>query len=188
MRADYCDATFGGAACTCIVIFFDITGGSCGMWSPSPISSCSVWVPGGSSMNVSVWPSPKCRWFLSLGIGSSSGGRRHRSAGGGDRCSAWMCRPGRRRNCAVPNHTLISGRSHDLAVVRPADIDIGVASARSVRLARHPARVPGACWALTAAAAARHAGGNEHGHASQCMSLVHWVLPSRGRWMAEQRR
>ncbi len=60
---------------TITVIFFDMTGGSCGTWSASPISSWMVWRPGGSSTKVSVWPAPRWMCFLSLGIGSSSGGR-----------------------------------------------------------------------------------------------------------------
>ena len=39
---------------TVIVIFSDSTGGSCGIWFWSARSSCSVWVPGGSSRVTSV--------------------------------------------------------------------------------------------------------------------------------------
>ena len=44
---------------TVTVILFEATGGSCGMWAWSAMSSCSVCVPGGSSTKVSVCPLPK---------------------------------------------------------------------------------------------------------------------------------
>jgi Protein of unknown function (DUF2950) len=46
---------------TVIVFFSETTGGLCGMWSLSPMMSCSVCVPGDSSTMVSVCPPPKCR-------------------------------------------------------------------------------------------------------------------------------
>ena len=44
---------------TMMVIFFEITAGSCGMCSKSPNTSCSVCLPGGRVSVVSVWPLPK---------------------------------------------------------------------------------------------------------------------------------
>ncbi len=44
---------------TVMVIFFDITGGSCGIWFLSPKINCNVCLPGGSSIVASVCPPPK---------------------------------------------------------------------------------------------------------------------------------
>ena len=43
------------------VIFFEYTGGLCGICMSSPINSCSVCLPGGNEIIVSVSPAPKCR-------------------------------------------------------------------------------------------------------------------------------
>src|ERR671933_848794 len=67
-------ATLFSPPCTWMVIFFDINGGSCGTWSPSPIRSCSVCVPGGRSTKVSVCPSPKRQIFLVVRVGVFRGG------------------------------------------------------------------------------------------------------------------
>jgi hypothetical protein len=43
------------------VIFFEYTGGLCGICISSPISNCRVCLPGGNWIIVSVSPAPKCR-------------------------------------------------------------------------------------------------------------------------------
>ena len=55
---------------TVMVIFFDSTGGECGMWFESPNSSCSVCLPGVSVTVVSVCPLPKCTILSLAGSGA----------------------------------------------------------------------------------------------------------------------
>jgi hypothetical protein len=48
----------------------DMTGGTWGTCDQSPNTNCSVCVPGGSVTIASVCPPPKCRCWLSEGIGA----------------------------------------------------------------------------------------------------------------------
>ena len=108
-----------------MVIFCDMTGGSCGTWSLSPISSCRVWVPGGSSMHrlglagaeVEVVAVVRDRLVQRRQVGVD---QQVVVAGIG---LVHACR--RHAHVAQPEPHL-EALGYHLAVVRPADIGIGV--------------------------------------------------------------
>ena len=112
-----------------MVIFLEITGGSNGIWSLSARISCSVYLPGGRSSTVSVWPAAEVQ------VGAIVGDRlvHGRQVGVDEQVmmpGIGLVDPGRRHSHVAQAEPDLERALHHLAVVRPADIEIGVLGCR----------------------------------------------------------